>query len=287
MSLLVVGCGYVGLELARQWRNARLESDGSAKFFALTRDSDRSESLRSSGVEPIVGHWLDSNQCVDLPPVDSVLISVPHREDRDLAQQSHVIGLKNLLGWLPRPPRRLIYLSTTGVYGDAHDEVDERTPVQPTRIGPQIAVAAEEWLQSNLSPPQLTIVRLAGIYGPGRIPLAAKLKSGEPLQVPQSGYLNLVHVSDIATMLLRMFEAQLELPLYVFSDGNPVERMTFYRELANLCGASKPRFADPDPAASRSQRAGAKRVNPTALVQALKLTLRFPTYREGLIDCLK
>ncbi len=78
-------------------------------------------------------------------------------------------------------------LEHNGVYGDAHDEVDERTPTAPTRVGPQIAVQAEQHLLSTFRPSELTIIRLAGIYGPGRIPLAEKLRSGQPLQVPQEG----------------------------------------------------------------------------------------------------
>ena len=192
-----------------------------------------------------------------------MLVSVPHREDAGLGVETHITGLKNLIAALPNGYRKLIYLSTTGVYGDAHDEVDERTPTQPTRIGPQIAVAAEDWLQAHFaeqagSAPQLTIVRLAGIYGPGRIPLAEKLRSGEPLQVPQDGWLNLIHVSDIAAMLTRVSETKLRESLYVFSDGNPVPRIDFYKHLAKLCGVDDPKFIAPDPGASRSQRAGKK-----------------------------
>ncbi len=284
--ILIVGCGFVGLELAKQLREA-----GNSQVFALTRSRERGPSLQQSGIEPIVGHWLDPSTLAALPafdvPFDVVLVSVPHREDGGLGVQTHVTGLKNLLNALPDGGYKLIYLSTTGVYGDAHDEVDETTATQPTRIGPQIAVAAEDWLRNQLAAPQLTIVRLAGIYGPGRIPLAEKLKSGEVLQVPQAGWLNLIHVSDIAAMLHRAFEATLTESLYVFSDGNPVARMEFYHHLAALCGVENPKFAEPDPGTSRSQRAGKKRVNPHRLIAELQLQLQFPSYREGLIDCLR
>jgi nucleoside-diphosphate-sugar epimerase len=281
MSVLIVGCGYVGLEFARQWRASQQDP-----VYALTRSASRTEFFRANGIEPIVGNWQDERPLPPLPTFDTVMISVPHREDIRLGVRSHIVGLEKLLGSLPSSPRKLIYLSTTGVYGDAHDEVDELTPTQPTRIGPQIAVAAEDWLQQRHLP-QLTIVRLAGIYGPGRIPLADKLRSGEPLPVPQSGWLNLVHVSDIANMLLKAVQAHLELPIYLFSDGHPVERLTFYRELARRCGVCEPRFVEPDPLSLRSQRAGAKRVNPQRLMQALEIVLQFPSYREGLADCLK
>ena len=279
--ILIVGCGFVGVELAKQLRDA-----GNARVFALTRSADRTDSLKQLGVEPIVGHWLDAKSLKQLPEVDTVLVSVPHREDGGLNVATHVVGLKNLIEAIPDGWRKLIYLSTTGVYGDAHDEVDEATPTQPTRIGPQIAVAAEDWLQTQLPVPKLTIVRLAGIYGPGRIPLAEKLRSGEALQVPQDGWLNLIHVSDIAAMLRRVSETDMRESLYVFSDGNPVARMEFYTHLAKLCGVDDPKFVAPDPAASRSQRAGKKRVNPQRLIDELQLRLAFPSYREGLAQSI-
>ncbi len=133
-------------------------------------------------------------------------------------------------------------MSTTGVYGEAHDEVDERTPVSPTRIGPQIAVTGERYLQNEFDGGKFAIIRLAGIYGPGRIPLAEKLRLGEPLQVPQEGWLNLVHVHDIAEMIIRAMKVDLPDSLYVFSDGQPVSRLEFYKALAQLCGVAEPSF---------------------------------------------
>ncbi len=280
MRVLIVGCGFVGNELAKQLHEA-----GDSQVYALTRMEERCAELRALHVEPIVAHWLDEATLDLLPAVDVVLVSVPHREDGGLGIETHIRGLKNLLARLPTGWRKLIYLSTTGVYGDSHDEVDEGTPTQPTRIGPQIAVATETWLQAQLTAPHLTIVRLAGIYGPGRIPLAEKLRAGEPLQVPQAGWLNLVHVGDISFMLRRLMEADVSESLYVFSDGNPVARMDFYLTLAKLCGVEDPKFVEPDPNSSRMQRAGKKRVNPRRLLGELNLHLQFPSYKEGLADC--
>jgi nucleoside-diphosphate-sugar epimerase len=279
-GMLIVGCGFVGNELVRQYRAAN-----DRPVFALTRTPARADELRAAGATPIVGHWHTAASLTALPQVDAVVVSVPHREDSGLGIETHVEGLKNLVQRLPTV-RKLIYLSTTGVYGDAHDEVDELTATQPTRIGAEIAVAAEQWLAARFRAPQLAIIRLAGIYGPGRIPLAEKLKSGEVLQVPQSGWLNLIHVADIAAMILQLSERDLPESTYVFSDGQPVPRIDFYRALAKLCGVEEPKFAEPNPNSSRSQRAGTKRVNPQRLIDALSLKLKFPSYKEGLADCL-
>ncbi len=284
--VLIVGCGYVGLAVARVcW-----EANKNTPLFALTRSAARVEELRRAGLEPVIGQWRHPAS-LDLPTVNTVLIAVPHREDGGLGKDTHVQGLENLLQHLPTGWSKLIYLSTTGVYGDAHEVVDESTPTEPTRIGPQIAVAAEQflqqkWLEQEYSAKQLIIIRLAGIYGPGRIPLAEKLRSGQPLQVPQDGWLNMAHVSDIAAMLADVIHRPMQHRLYVFSDGQAVPRLEFYRYLAGLCGVAEPLFVTPEPTSSRSQRAGSKRVNPQRLVNELEFKFHFPSYREGLADCL-
>ncbi|MFN3192640.1 MAG: NAD-dependent epimerase/dehydratase family protein [Aureliella sp.] len=302
MRVLIVGCGYVGSEVVRQ-------APEGTQVSVLTRSRERFEELRQLGVEPVYGHWLASPEhlaaggdssanwsddasaawAANPPKADAILVAVPHRADSsggdEDGEQTHVVGLQNLEGAYRKAnqqPPRLIYLSTTGVYGQADDcEVNEQTPVSPTRIGPRIAVAAERWLQQN-SNWESQILRLAGIYGPGRIPLAARLRGGEALTVPQDGYLNLIHVTDIARVIWRLMQGDTTGKLYVLSDGVPVLRKEFYCFLASLCGVKDPVFEAPDPTSPRARRAGNKRVNPERILRELAVNLQFPDYQSGL-----
>jgi nucleoside-diphosphate-sugar epimerase len=290
MKLLIVGCGYVGCEVARRYASTFADHDPAV--FALTRTVSRASELAAEGIEPIVGDWLDPD--IHLPPTEHVLVAVPHREVNALGANTHVRGLANLNDqWQAMPPNqrphRLVYLSTTGVYGSVENEVvDEATPVSPQRIGPQMAVAAERWLTSAASSlPPATVLRLAGIYGPGRIPLADKVRRGEGLAVPRDGHLNLVHVVDIGRVICQLFKIEPQHPLYVFSDGQPVPRENFYRELASLCGVDNPKFIDPDPNDPRVRRATDKRVNPARVVGELDFVFSFPDYRTGLQNSLQ
>ncbi len=288
MKLLIVGCGYVGLEVAKLLQHNGLN----ANAVALTRSEQRASELRGLGIEPFVGDWLDaaSLQGLELLRCSHVLVAVPHRPAAEDAVQTHVLGLTNLVARLTPSIEHWIYLSTTGVYGDCDNEVvDELSEVSPTRIGPEMAVAAERWLfqqqlQSGLN---TTTLRLAGIYGPGRVPLAAKLLAGEPLAVPREGHLNLVHVTDIARMIIQILPQRMQHPLYLFSDGQPVLRETFYRELAQLCGVDNPTFVDPDPADSKTRRATDKQVNPLRLVTETGFVYQFPNYQVGLAAALQ
>jgi len=288
MRLLIVGCGYVGLEVAKLLRHNILN----ASVVALTRSEQRSGELRGLGIEPFVGDWLDpaSLQGLESSRCDHVLVAVPHRPVAELAVQTHVLGLENLVARLKNSIEHWIYLSTTGVYGDCDNEVvDETTEVSPTRIGPEIAVAAEQWLlqQQQDSGLNATTLRLAGIYGPGRVPLAAKLQAGEPLAVPREGHLNLVHVTDIARMIIQILPQRMQHPLYLLSDGQPVLRETFYRELAQMCGVDNPTFVDPDPGDAKARRATDKQVNPLRLVTETGFVYQFPNYQVGLAAALQ
>lgn len=286
--LLIVGCGYVGAEVVKL-------ANEHFSVFALSRNPNRVPEFNQLGISHILGDWLEPETWSSLPSFDAILFSVPHRADEKLGNQTHVVGLKAALssqGAASSSSSRVVYLSTTGVYGECQDEtVHEETPVNPTRIGPEIALEAERWLASseaNEAQWNSTVLRLAGIYGPGRIPLAAKLRAGEALAVPQQGYLNLVHVHDIARMVLQLLLTETpERETYVFSDSHPVKRLDFYQSLAELCGVSEPQFVEANPQDSRARRATSKKVDASRITGEFDFQYRFPDYRSGLLDSLR
>ena len=124
---------------------------------------------------------------------------------------------------------------------------------------------------------------MAGIYGPGRIPRRKELQAGIPIEAPSEGYLNLIHVDDAASAVIAA-EQQAPLPaLYCVSDGHPVIRGEYFRELAALFGAPEPQFREPRRDAPAAERASAsKRVRNQRMLAELKFDLLYPSYREGL-----
>jgi nucleoside-diphosphate-sugar epimerase len=291
VSLLIVGCGYVGKAVAQSF----LQQHGAV--FALTRSQPAADDLRAIGIEPLVGHWLQMESLPDLPPsIEAVVVGVPHREDACSqlpadSDQHHVLGLSNLLKWLsprqPLPP--LVYLSTTGVFGatQAGERVDEDSAISPTRIGPRIAAAAEQWLTDNRPRWHSTILRLAGIYGPNRIPLFSLLKQGQPLAVVKDGMLNLIHLDDIVQAVLWAILADSTDPLYLVSDGQPIRREQFYNYLAELHHLPPPNFAEADPGSSRAARATDKLIDSQRFWKNSQLKPLHPSYREGLSSLLQ
>jgi nucleoside-diphosphate-sugar epimerase len=268
--------------------------------MAVTRSENRSLQLALAGLFTI-GADVTQPQTLTclggLPELgghgmDCVLYAVGHdRAAGPSIEDVYAGGVVNVLAALPDTVQRFIYISTTGVYGPAGgDWIDERTPPDPQRAGGRASLAAERHLASHALGASSVILRLAGLYGPGRVPFLKELQAGDPIPAPSMGYLNLIHVDDAAGVVL----AADRLPafndgprVYCVSDGCPVERGEFYREVARQIGAPSPRFIDPAPESPRAARAASdRRVRNTRMLEELDVKLEYSDYRAGLAAIL-
>jgi nucleoside-diphosphate-sugar epimerase len=279
MKKLIFGCGYLGKRVAQAWL-----AQGN-QVLAVTRSAARAEEFADWGVRPIVGDITADVDLRDADGVETVLFAVGlDRGSGQEIREVYVGGLQKVLDKLPAGVSRFIYISSTGVYGQADGEwVDEDSPCEPEREGGRACLAAETLLQTHEIGRRAVILRLAGIYGPGRLPKWKDIVAGNPIDSPADGYLNLIHVNDAVSAILAA-EGLTSLPdRIIVSDGNPVLRGDFYRELAKLSGAPAPRFAEPADA-GRSNRRGStdKRIDNSRMRQRLAITLEYPTFCEGL-----
>ncbi len=283
MSKLIFGCGYLGRRVARRWLTAGHE------VFAVTRTRVRADELATLDIRPLVMDIMRPETLAALPTAETVLYAIGYDASQGRSMHEvYVSGLKNVLDALPDATGRLIYISSTGVYGDSAGEwVDEDTRCQPQREGGRACLAAEEALAAHRFGEKSVVLRLAGIYGPGRIPRNDLLLAGDAIPAPARGYLNLIQVDDAAAVVLAA--ERVSAPrVYVVSDGNPVSRREYYAELARLADAPPPRFVEPPPAAPASQRAAEdKRASNARLLSELNVRLAYPTYREGLAAALR
>jgi nucleoside-diphosphate-sugar epimerase len=228
-----------------------------------------------------------------LPVAQSVLFAVGFDRDGNRSiQEVYANGMSNVLAALPAETGRLIYISTTGVYGRGDGGwVDEVTPPDPRREGGRASLAAEERIAAHPLGQRSVILRLAGIYGPGRVPFIRELRAGEPIAAPASGWLNLIHVDDAmeAVIVACELEPFCDGPrVYCVSDGQPVQRGEFYSEVARQIGAQPPRFVEPDPNSPRAARAEAnRRIANARMLAELRVTLTYPDYRSGLVDAVE
>lgn len=280
MAKLIFGCGYLGARVARLWR------DQGDEVFVVTRSSERAARFTADGFRPIVADVLDPRSLHDLPAAETVLFAVGYDRTTGAAiQDVFVNGWQATLDALNEANlRRIIYISSTGVYGQTSgDAVDENSPTVPDREGGKACLAAERLLAAHRLGSKGIVLRMAGLYGPGRIPNVADIRRGEPLSVAEQGFLNLIHIDDAARIVLAAEASEIAPRTYVVSDGEPVERRAYYEELASLLAAPTPRFLTPDVNSPRSARGNSsKRINNARLRAELSVGLRYPSYREGL-----
>ncbi len=303
-TVLIAGCGYVGLRAAQ-----RLLSAG-VTVSALTRDANKADQLRSAGIQPIVADLGDlSAPLPQLPDVDAVLWSVGYQ--RVAGQERKAIwidGLRRLVESLPartnkaKSPRRIIYTSSTGVYGDGGGaDVDEFTPATPVTEGGRACLEAESLLRQLAEHGQLQaiILRLAGIYGPDRLlRRVTELKSGVPITTPPDDWLNLIHVDDAVAMIQHTLQSsEIESHLTKGSivinvvASETVTRREYYEQLAKLVNAPVPVFqsstslpAQPESPRSRG-RSGNRRVVSTTRPR-LAVDFLFDNLISGLADAV-
>lgn len=286
MAKLIFGCGYLGERVARRWHEA------GAEVVIVTRSEGRSREFKQQGYETIVADITQPKTLTGLPESETVLFAVGFdRVAGGSIEEVYAGGIQNVLTTLPSATGRFIYISTTGVYGPAGGEwVDEDTPPDPRRDGGRASHAAEQVLAAHPLGKGSVILRLAGIYGPGRIPFLDQLRAGQPIPAPSAGHLNLIHVEDAASVIdaASSLAPFVDGPhVYCVSDGQPVQRGDYYREVARQIGAPPPQFMAPDPNSPRAARADAdRRIRNERMLADLKVQLAYPDYRVGLAAIL-
>lgn len=302
MDKLIVGCGYLGRRVAARWAK---QGD---VVHAVTRNAARAAEFLELGYKPIVADVTDPTMLTGLPPISTVLVAVGF--DRSTCRSNggnfsirdvYVDGLRNILDNLKavevdRKPR-VIYISSTGVYGQADGGwVDEGSSCEPTREGGKACLEAEQLLSRHALGMNAVVLRLAGIYGQNRIPRRRDLERQAPMPI-SDGYLNLVHVDDAADVVLAaetyMLDGKLGPETFIVADGNPVRRRVYYAEVARLLGLPEPEFCAPEFCAPETsgqsvpaRRLGNKRMRTTKMMDLLKPSLNYPSYREGLVASL-
>lgn len=225
------------------------------------------------------------------PDVEQVLYAVGFdRQSGYNIGQVYVAGLKNVVtNFSGESLKQLIYISSTGVYGQSDGSwVTEQSETNPARPGGKACLEAENFLLSGKFNKQTTVLRFAGIYGPNRVPRLEQIQAGEPLAVPQDGWLNLIHVADAVTIVDAMLKQTPRKDCYLVSDGNPVIRRDYLSEIATNLRAPSVTFAPTDPDSAIAKRAGGtKRISNQLLTSEFAIAWQYPTYRQGLINILQ
>ena len=229
--LLIVGCGDVGMRLIPLLRSR-------FRVFALTSQSERLSELRSAGVIPILGNLDNPQSLYRLKGLADIVVHLaPPPMQGSLDQRT-----RNLVAILPRHGR-LVYVSTTGVYGDCKGAFfDETRPVAPVNARAERRVDAERVLRrwARHHEGKLSILRVPGIYAADRLPLE-RLRQGTPALLDSDDvYTNHIHADDLAQIIaLALFRAQ-PLRVYHTVDDSALKMGDYFDQVANAFKLPRP-----------------------------------------------
>ena len=183
MTKLIIGCGYLGLRVARRWRAAGHD------VLCLVRTAEHAGQLAREGLHSLVADVTRPETLVGLPAAASVLWAVGFDAAGGRSRREvYVQGLQNVLAALPADTGRFLFVSSTSVYGNTRGGwVDENSPCQPGREAGRVLLVAEDALRHHALGPQSIILRLAGLYGPGRLPRLTDSGGSAGAQHPRGG----------------------------------------------------------------------------------------------------
>jgi nucleoside-diphosphate-sugar epimerase len=282
---VIIGCGYLGTRVALARRRQGVPVTG------VVRSTASAEGLRAAGIAAAV---LDLDQpLTDAPGLrDTELFyfAPPPGEGVEETRVRQLIAGFEQFG----QPRRVVYLSTTGVYGDcAGAWVDETRPVNP-----RVDRARRRWdgeqrfaAWSRATGGELVILRVAGIYGPGKLPLA-RLRRGEPtLRESEAPYTNRIHIDDLVRVCLAALARGGDGEVYNVSDGAPGNMTDYFNQVADWAGLPRPpqipltEATDRLSAGMLSYLQESRRLDSGKLRRELGVELRYPDLASGLAAC--
>lgn len=230
MHDLIIGCGDTGVRVA-----ARAVAAGN-RVSGVVRSGASAHRLRAVG-----GHAIccDLDQDVlALPACDRLFYFAPPPRTDGIDTR-----LQRVVRALGQPPAHVVYISTSGVYGDCgEDWVDEERMVAPLTARARRRVDAEQRLHNWCG--HAVVLRVPGIYGPGRLPLARIHDATPILDDAASGWTNRIHIDDLAAIAWRAGQQHWPHAVYNVSDGHPTRMSAYYDTLAQLLELPPPPRVD-------------------------------------------
>jgi nucleoside-diphosphate-sugar epimerase len=282
MRVLIIGCGYLGLPLGAEL--VRLGHE----VFGVTRSGGADTALRQRGLRPLAADITRRRDLESLPlPFDWIVNTVSSgKGGAEEYRRVYLEGARNLLQWLEAaPPQKLVYTGSTSVYGQTDGSlVKESSPTEPADELGQVLLAAEELLLEAARAKKVpaVVLRVAGIYGPGRGHLFQQYLKGEA-SIPGGGerLVNMIHRDDLAAAILTVLKSGRAGEIYNVCDDEPVRQIHFFRWLSETLGKNMPPFASGEEAAPRKRAPTNKKVSNRKLRMELGCPLRYPTFRQG------
>jgi nucleoside-diphosphate-sugar epimerase len=284
-TVLIAGCGDIGQRVAGLCQQQQLPVSG------LVRSTASVQRLQQAGINPLPVDLAQTEKPAALPTAGATIFYLappPSAGDTDPL-------IRHFLGAIPNDtsPEKLVLLSTTAVYGDCQGEwITEAHPVNPQTARGRRRLDAEQAVRdwSAHSSVPVIILRVGGIYGPGRLPLA-RIKQGLPiLHESESPYTNRIHQDDLAQICIAAAQRGKAGEIYNVSDGQPGTMSRYFKDIARAHGLTLPPEVDLAEAQNvmsagmLSYLKESRRLDNQKLIAELGVVLRYPNLEAGLAD---
>ena len=286
-NIFIAGCGYIGRRVAKQER-----AEGS-RVAAMSHSESSAKALRQYGIEVVMGDLDDPASLKDLSLAKSVVYYFAPPPAEGITDPRMVAFLSAIKQ--SSLPERVVLISTTGVYGNCKGEwVSEERPAAPEADRAKRRLSAEtilsRWGKANSIP--VIILRVPGIYGPGKLP-EKRLREGLPvLSEEDSPFSNRIHADDLARACLAAARKGKGGSIYNISDGHPTTMTDYFYKVADLLGISRPSSISLEEARRElsdgmlSYLAESKRLDNRKMREELGIEPLYPTLESGLPSCL-
>ena len=246
------------------------------------------------GIDPVKGDLDEPATLIDLPiegTLSYYLAPPPEAGDTDPRMRAFLERIP-----AGKEPEKIVYMSTTAVYGDLHGEwATEETPPAPATARGKRRLDAERavlsWGKKRVVP--AVVLRVAGIYGPGRLPVDKVRKRVPVLAGSKSPYSNRIHADDLARVCVAAAKRGRDGAVYNASDGRPGTIRQYYRAVAEMLGVPRP----PEVTMSEARRgmseamlsylSESKRVDNRKMREELGVELLYPDLESGLAACFR
>ncbi len=282
--IFIVGCGDVGLRVAERWKKQGVT------LSALARSSESAAHLSQQGITPITGD-LDAAETLQNLPLSGAWVYYFAPPPLSGVVDSRMQVFISRLQSAKTAPLGVVYISTSGVYGDCQGAwVDEDAVLAPMTDRSKRRLDAEQQLRSwgRVSGVAVIVLRVGGIYGPDRLPIK-RLQRQEPVLEPQqSPYSNRIHIDDLVTILLAAIEKGQADRVYNTCDDSPSTMSDYFFAVADSVGLARPPTVDMQQAAlvmspaMLSYLTESRRMVNRRLYDELGVTLAYPDLASGL-----
>jgi len=287
--IVVTGCGYIGEQIAMR------ELESGNHVTAVVRREDHADSLMKKGLEVVVAdldqplspetiNWQNAWLYYLVPP------SATGVTDTRMRNFIAVLTDKSA----GSPPQRVVLISTTGIYGDCGGEwITENRPAAPQVDRARRRVDAEQvlmaWAQNSGA--RVVILRVPGIYGPGRLP-RKRIESGSPvLRESESPWSNRIHATDLVRSCMAAARHDKPAAVYNISDGHPSTMTDYFNQVADYLSLVRPpvitraQAGEQLSAGMLSYLAESKRIDNSLMREHLGVEPMYPDLVTGLQAC--